>query len=146
MLCALNVTNKLLLIEMTGIDVVNWWWWYLCRLCAFALWNLNLDFQCLVWPLCLPLQGTLKEKTVENLEKYVVKDVSSLYSSRALQGYWEHTHTQRSWSVKMLCALVFFFLCFLSVPTRGSCLFSSAEWMKSPRFSWLPTVTTNTLM
>lgn len=31
------------------------------------------------------MQGTLKEKTVENLEKYVVKDVSSLYSSRVLR-------------------------------------------------------------
>lgn len=47
------------------------------------------DVDCVRWPRwlcfirlpCLPLQGTLKEKTVENLEKYVVKDVSSLRSS-----------------------------------------------------------------
>lgn len=31
------------------------------------------------------LQGTLKEKTVENLEKYVVKDVSTWYSGAVLQ-------------------------------------------------------------
>lgn len=33
-----------------------------------------------------------------------------------------------------------------SFPIRPSCLFSSAEWTKSLRFSWRPTVTTNTRM
>lgn len=37
-------------------------------------------------------QGTLKEKTVENLEKFVVKDVSSLYSAK-VQRMHTHAHT-----------------------------------------------------
>lgn len=36
---------------------------------------------------CFFTQGSLKEKTVENLEKYVVKDVSKVYSARYISLY-----------------------------------------------------------
>lgn len=67
-------------------------------------------------------QGTLKEKTVENLEKFVVKDVSSLYSMK-VQGKLTHMHarTHTRWVLRLLEASVFHFF----VPTRGSCLSSS---------------------
>lgn len=63
------------------------------------------------------LQGTLKEKTVENLEKYVVKDVSTWYSGAVLQ-----RHTILLFSLLFLegadfcqeaLSCCFFFSCFL---------------------------------
>lgn len=37
---------------------------------------------------CMTFQGSLKEKTVENLEKYVVKDVSKPnYSTASFRAY-----------------------------------------------------------
>lgn len=53
-------------------------------------------------------QGTLKEKTVENLEKFVVKDVSSLYSVK-VQRKHTHAHTLGSKASRSL-SLFFFFL------------------------------------
>lgn len=76
------------------------------------------------------MQGTLKEKTVENLEKYVVKDVSTWYSGDVLQGAQLHTillllFLEGSDFCKE--ALSYFFVCFFGPsPTRGSCLSSSA--------------------
>ena len=135
---------------MCCVWVVSWWHKEVILVQTVSLLRCVFWF-CLVWLPSLTMQGTLKEKTVENLEKYVVKDVSSLYSSRVLRVFYvrEHIHTLHThslWFVKILRASVFSFLWFFSVPTRGSCLFSSAEWMKLPRFSWLLTVTTNTLM
>lgn len=54
-------------------------------------------------------QGTLKEKTVENLEKFVVKDVSSLYSVK-VQRKHTHAHTLGSKASRSL-SLFFFFFC-----------------------------------
>lgn len=60
-------------------------------------------------------QGTLKEKTVENLEKFVVKDVSSLYS-RKVQRKHTRAHTHTHWLLRVVEASAFYFF----VPTRGS--------------------------
>lgn len=49
--------------------------------------GLNINFNTLDNHFCVIFQGSLKEKTVENLEKYVVKDVSSLADQHFLLLY-----------------------------------------------------------
>lgn len=80
--------------------------------------ELGSDLNCVPDPCVCTLQGTLKEKTVENLEKYVVKDVSTWYSSRVPQCTQRHTFLF-FFVRKLVCkeALSFFF-CSSSLASR----------------------------
>lgn len=83
---------------------------------------------------CFFTQGSLKEKTVENLEKYVVKDVSKVYLRATLASI--------SVAVVTLLLLSLIFL-FSSPPTSQSFLSSSVAWKKSPKSFWLRTAIIN---
>lgn len=83
-------------------------------------------------------QGSLKEKTVENLEKYVVKDVSK----SAIQN--ELFQLELLFTAHLNCCPISKKSCiFFVFTTSQSFLFSSVAWMKSPKYFWPPTVITN---